>query len=186
MDQITVSTSTIVIALLFFFVIYLISKIRKIERQMKLMNTKAVEQRLAQAIFSLNSAHQTLAENLTLIDNVKTESEEYYKRVKYILDHSGWTAVRLENLTKAIQEIGQGEDTHITLELEAESPNPNAPGELNQSLSAGAEEDTVEMTENKTNQDQQSKLEENHHLSKWMWLIVGFGLGMVFSSYCLK
>jgi hypothetical protein len=92
-----------------------------------------------------------------MIDNVRSEAEEYYKRVKYILDNSGWTAVRLQNLTNAIKEIGEGKDTHVTFELEADSPNLNAPGELSQSESLGAEEKqkTIEV-----DPEQEKKLAE--------------------------
>jgi hypothetical protein len=159
------------------------------------MNVQGIEARIAQAVYSINSAHQTLGDNLTEIDNIREETIAYYQRIKYILDHSGWTAVRLQNLSKAIQEIGEGqEDTHVTIELEADNPNPNAPGESKKSESTGAEQNPT-MTE----MDPQQKNEESEtppltdeemdtvsSYIKFGYTLFGFFLGIVVYHFFTK
>ena len=195
MESITINPILILIVVLVIGLVYSIHRINKLEKRLKLMNVQGIEARIAQAVYSINSAHQTLGDNLTEIDNIREETIAYYQRIKYILDHSGWTAVRLQNLSKAIQEIGEGqEDTHVTIELEADNPNPNAPGESKKSESTGAEQNPT-MTE----MDPQQKNEESEtpplpdediknigRFGKLVYFSSGMGIGMLAYHFFLK
>ena len=185
--EITINPVWIVIVLLVIVVLMLIKKIMNLDHKLKRLNTPVVEQRIAQSIYALNSAHETLVNDLAEISNIKEESEEYFKRVKYILDHSGWTAIRLQNLTNAIKEIGEGQDTHVTFELEADNPNPNAPGESKKSESSGAEEKN--QTDEKTDEEIIKKpkhLVANVFRIFWIYFIISFLLGVAVGSFIHK
>jgi hypothetical protein len=119
----------------------LIKKVMDFDKKLKRLNVPVIEGRIAQAIMQINQANEAITNAVCQAQNIHEETDAYYQRIKYILDHSGWTAVRLQNLSNAIKEIGEGtNDTHITLELEADNPNLNAPGESKKSESLGAQE----------------------------------------------
>ena len=132
----------------------LIKKVMDFDKKLKRLNVPVIEARIAQAIMQINQANEAITNAVCQAQNIHEETDAYYQRIKYILDHSGWTAVRLQNLSNAIKEIGEGtNDTHITLELEADNPNPNAPGESKKSESLGAQEmENEKKTEESNNQ----------------------------------
>lgn len=138
--EITIDPLWAVIMVLFGIVLLLAKQVYNFNKKLKRLNVPVVESRVAQVVYQIAQATENLNNAMIQSQNIQEETNAYYQRIKYILDHSGWTAVRLQNLSNAIREVGEGtNDTHITLEIEADNPNPIAPGESKKSESAGAE-----------------------------------------------
>lgn len=161
--EITVDPMWIAVVFLAVISLLLLKRVSDLNKKLKRLNVPVLEAKIAQTVYQISQATEQLNAAMCQAQNIHDETDAYYQRIKYILDHSGWTAVRLQNLSNAIREVGEGtNDTHITLEIEADNPNLNAPGESKKSESAGAEyiiaktsqtDDDEEKTEEKTIED---------------------------------
>ena len=159
--EITIDSVWIMVIFLSVISLMLIKKVMDFDKKLKRLNVPVVEARIAQAIMQINQANEAITNAICQAQNIHEETDAYYQRIKYILDHSGWTAVRLQNLSNAIKEIGEGtNDTHITLELEADNPNLNAPGESKKSESLGAQEMENEKKTKESNNQIDDELDE--------------------------
>ena len=158
--EVTIDPLWAVIMILFGIVLLLAKQVYNFNKKLKRLNVPVVESRVAQVVYQIAQATENLNNAMIQSQNIQEETNAYYQRIKYILDHSGWTAVRLQNLSNAIREVGEGtNDTHITLEIEADNPNPIAPGESKKSESLGAQE--MESNDQKPSQtDDEDELDE--------------------------
>jgi hypothetical protein len=186
--EITIDSVWIMVIFLSVISLMLIKKVMDFDKKLKRLNVPVIEGRIAQAIMQINQANEAITNAVCQAQNIHEETDAYYQRIKYILDHSGWTAVRLQNLSNAIKEIGEGtNDTHITLELEADNPNPNALGESKKSESAGAEEKN--QMDEKT---EEAIIKKPKHLVTnvfrifWIYFIISFLLGVAVGSFIHK
>ena len=158
--EVTIDPLWAVIMVLFGIVLLLAKQVYNFNKKLKRLNVPVVEARVAQVVYQIAQATENLNNAMIQSQNIQEETNAYYQRIKYILDHSGWTAVRLQNLSNAIREVGEGtNDTHITLEIEADNPNQNAPGESKKSESAGAE--YIIPKPNQTNDDEEEETIED-------------------------
>lgn len=161
--EITVDPMWIVVAFLVVISLLLLKRVSDLNKKLKRLNVPVLESKIAQTVYQITQATEQLNAAMIQSQNIHDETDAYYQRIKYILDHSGWTAVRLQNLSNAIREVGEGtNDTHITLEIEADNPNLNAPGESKKSESTGAEEQKQEeINDQKPNQTDDEADEED-------------------------
>jgi uncharacterized phage infection (PIP) family protein YhgE len=181
--EITVDPMWIVVAILVVISLLLLKRVSDLNKKLKRLNVPVLESKIAQSVYQITQATEQLNAAMIQSQNIHDETDAYYQRIKYILDHSGWTAVRLQNLSNAIREVGEGtNDTHITLEIEADNPNLNAPGESKKSESAGAQE----INDQTPNQMIDEDISTLRRWEKLILIMVGFGFGMTFYHLVLR